>query len=93
MHRWLLFVLVSCAGLAALAQTRRPEAPPDSAAAPSRVQKRMELRTALTAHRNLERPEPGSDATATSRQLSSRERAEMREQLRRYRSGEQRAQP
>lgn len=93
MHKWLLLVLVSCAGLAALAQTPRPEPPPESADVPTRLQKRMELRTALTAHRNLERPEPGSNATAASRQLSSRERAEMREQLRRNQPGERRAQP
>lgn len=76
-----------------MAQTS-PPAPVDrdAAAEVSSAQKRMELRTVLSAGRNAEAPEAAPLAVPAARQLSRQERAEMREQLRRYQPGTARPQ-
>ncbi len=86
MEKWLVFVLAVGAGGVALAQG--PSAPGrshrDSGAEMTRAQKRIELRTALSADRNAEPAEPAAESATLGRQLTPQERAEMREQLRRF---------
>jgi hypothetical protein len=85
MHKCLLFTLAVGTGGAALAQTP-PPAPldRDAAAELSSAQKRIELRTVLSAGRSADAPEPAPQVAPAGRQLSRQERAEMREQLRRF---------
>ena len=86
MDKWLVFVLAVGAGGAALAQGAPGPGRPhqDSGAEMTRAQKRMELRNVLSADRNAETAEPSAEPAALGRQLTPQERAEMREQLRRF---------
>ena len=84
MLKTLLFMLAVAGGCAASAQAPQPmPAQRDSSAEmtsaeQASAQKRMELRNVLAAGRKTEPP------TQAGRQLSQQERAEMREQLRRF---------
>jgi hypothetical protein len=85
MHKCLLFTLAVGTGGFALAQTMPPAGVERGAAVEvSNAQKRTELRNVLSAGRNGEAAAPAPDAAPTARQLSRQERAEMREQLRRF---------
>lgn len=86
MDKWLLLVLAVGAGGAAYAQGAPHPASShrDSGAETKRAQKRMELRTVLSAERNAEPAAPALEIPPAGRQLSPQERAEMREQLRRF---------
>jgi hypothetical protein len=85
MHKWMLLVLTVAAVGSAVAQSARSVAPqPDASAEMTSAQRRIDLRTALSAGRTAEQSMSAVDAATAGRQLSQQERAEMREQLRRY---------
>lgn len=93
MHMSLLFTLAVGTGGVALAQSVPPAAPDrDAAAEMSSAQRRMELRTVLSAGRNAEAPAPApapdagpaGPAGPAGRQLSRQQRLEIREQLRQF---------
>jgi len=84
MRNWLLFVLACCGGVTAVAQTTMPVASSEDAGAMAREQLRIEIRSMLSASRNAEQSQSSADPVPALRQLSSQQRAEMREQLRRY---------
>ena len=86
MDKWLVFVLAVGAGGCALAQgaSAPGQSHRDSGAEMARAQKRMELRNVLSADRNADTAEPTAEPVPVGRQLTPQERAEMREQLRRF---------
>jgi len=87
-----MFVLAIGAGTAAMAQEVQPapasQDPRSQSQSQSqsilRAQKRIELRTALSEHRQAEPLTVATQSKQTARQLSPSERATMREQLRRF---------
>lgn len=86
MDQWLLFVLVFGSGGAALAQGADPVQPHrNSATETTRAQKRVELRTILSVDRShVQQAASAAEPAPAGRQLNAEERAEMREQLRRF---------
>jgi hypothetical protein len=56
----------------------------DASAEMTTAQTRMELRTVLSAGRRTDASDQSAQAAPAGRQLSQQERAEMREQLRRF---------
>jgi hypothetical protein len=85
MEKWLLLALAVGSASASLAQGVQPvQASQDPGAQTIRAQKRIELRTALSEKRNSNRTSVAAEPLPAARQLSPSERAEMREQLRRY---------
>lgn len=81
MHKWFISVFALVAGAGVIAQTKQTEPQPD----PAREQWRLELRTVLQAQRNPDRM-PVSDQTPAGRQLTPKEHAELRQQLRELRA-------
>lgn len=86
MDKWLLFVLAFGAGGVAFAQDADAEqSRRDAGAQTMRAQKRIELRSMLSVDRSDAKPlAPATEGPWSGRQLSAQERAEMREQLRRF---------
>jgi hypothetical protein len=84
MRKWLLFVLACCSGFTAIGQVAPPATPPDDDVPLTREQRRIEIRTMLTANRNAEPLALSANPAPALRQLSTQQRAEMREQLRRH---------
>ncbi len=85
MHKWLALVLVACTGVSAWAQSGPVPPEQERDLQLSRQQKRLELRAAvLSANRREEGAEQLSDATPVEHQMTVKERAELREQLRQY---------
>lgn len=93
MLKALFFMLAVGGGCAVFAQAVQPMPPQRDAstettlAEMANAKKRMELRNVLSAGRKAEptaKPAPATQAEQAGRQLSRQQRAEMREQLRRY---------
>lgn len=85
MDKWLVFVVAACAAATAVAQVEPLPAASDVEMQLSRQQKRLELRAAVSsANRRGEQTPPFPDTAPIAHQMTSQERAEMREQLRRY---------
>lgn len=85
MEKWLLLAVLACAAASVGAQIAPLPAPSDIDMQLSRQQKRLELRAAVSsANRRSEQTPQLPEATAISHQMTSQERAELREQLRRY---------
>ena len=85
MRKTLLFALALGGCSVTFAQPIPPTAPQrDADAARTSAQKRSELLNVLSAGRRTETTAQVDPAEPTGHQLSERERAEMREQLRRY---------
>lgn len=93
MRKWLLFVLACCAGFSGIAQPVPPLTSSDDDGALTRAQMRNEIRTFLSANWNAEQSESSATPAPVLRQLSSRELAEMREQLRRPQPRQQPTRP
>ncbi len=96
MHKRLLILATWAASAGAWAQAA-PQAAPQAQPGPvnpvSREQRRVELRTMLQAHRPWEASVQPAAAVPVERQLTERERAEIREQLRQQYSDRSKIQP
>ena len=80
MHKWFTFVSALTLSVGACAQANQMQQQSN----PTREQRRVELRTVLQAQRNSDRA-PVDDKATAGRQLTLREHAELRQQLREQR--------
>lgn len=92
MHKRLLILATWAASAGAWAQAA-PQVPSGPVNPVSREQRRAELRTMLQAHRPWEASVQPASAVLVERQLTERERAEIREQLRQQHSERSKIQP